>query len=71
MFLGCSRTRIKAPLLSLDNNMNGPAVLFLWGLCVFLWGLCVCAAGGREVGPGEGPRTLGSDGGVAGGDVKN
>lgn len=59
MFLGCSRTRIKAPLLSLDNNMNGPAVLFLWGLC---------AAGGREVGPGEGPRTLGSDGGVAGDD---
>lgn len=56
MFLGCSRTRIKACLLSLVNNVNGPAVLFLWGLCV-------CAAGGSKVGSGEEPRTLGSVGG--------
>lgn len=56
MVLGCSRTRIKARLLSLVNNVNGPAVLFLWGLCV-------CAAGGSKVGSEEEPRTLGSVGG--------
>lgn len=59
MPLGCGRTQIKAPLLSLYNNMSVPAVPFLWGLCV-------CAAGGSEVGPGEGPGTLGSNGGFGG-----
>lgn len=59
MPLGYSRTWIKAPLLSLYNNMNVPAVSFLPRLCV-------CAAGGSKVGPGEGLGTLGSDGGFGG-----
>lgn len=59
MRLGCGRTQIKAPLLSLYNNTNVSAVPCLRGLCVR-------AAGGSEVGPGEGLGTLGSDGGFGG-----
>lgn len=56
MPLGCGRTRIKAPLLSLYNNTNVP----------FHRGFCVHAAVRSEVGPGEGLGTLGSDGGFGG-----
>lgn len=59
MLLGCVQTRIKAPHLSLYNNMHVPAVPFLWGVSV-------CAAGGSKVGPGEEPGALGSDGGFGG-----
>lgn len=58
MPLGCDWTQIKAPLLSL-YNMNVPAVPFPRSLCV-------PTAGGSEVRPGEGPGTLGSDGGFGG-----